>query len=182
MRRKHKLDLKVVNFVATNANEVLIAPMVRYSGVCVWWEFGVRRSILFWWFWQKSGVSRREDVLILIYLVNKCYKFCTFNAISKDNAAINYITVLPRNIIVNIRHAFWTSEPFVRCRSSWSLVLSLAILTERKADNTMTGICKESGVRRSALCCVWQNSGFNLHDVFTLNFLCVSFFEHELQS
>jgi hypothetical protein len=34
----------------------------------------------------------------LIYFINKFYKYCTFSAIFKDNAAINCITVRHRNV------------------------------------------------------------------------------------
>jgi hypothetical protein len=54
-----------------------VAPVVGSGGACVW---------------QESGFSRREDVFTLIYFVKKCYKFCTSNAICKDNAAIKCIT------------------------------------------------------------------------------------------
>jgi hypothetical protein len=56
-----------------------------------WRESGVSRSVLCWCFWQESGVSRCEGVLT--YLINKFYKFCTFNATCKDNAATNCTTV-----------------------------------------------------------------------------------------
>jgi hypothetical protein len=46
--------------VARNANEV--APMVGSDGVCDWRGSGVRRSVLCWCVWQKSGFSRRVDV------------------------------------------------------------------------------------------------------------------------
>jgi hypothetical protein len=62
---------------------------VGSGGVCVWRESGVRRSILCWCVWQESGFSHREDVFTFNLLLKRCYKFCTLNAICKDNAAIN---------------------------------------------------------------------------------------------
>jgi hypothetical protein len=55
----------------------------------MWWYSGVRCSVLCWWVWQESGFSRREDV----YFIKKFYKFCTFNAISKNIVATNSITL-----------------------------------------------------------------------------------------
>jgi hypothetical protein len=37
-------------------------------------------------------LSRREDSIIFNILKKTYYKFCTFNAICKDNAAVNFIT------------------------------------------------------------------------------------------
>jgi hypothetical protein len=59
---------------------------------------GVWRSVLCWCVWQESGLSRREDVSHLIYFIKTCYNFCTFNAICKDNAAINCITVQHKKV------------------------------------------------------------------------------------
>jgi hypothetical protein len=61
----------------------------------LWWglaESGVRRSVLCWCVWQESGFSSREDIFTFNLLFKTFYKFCTFNAICKDNA-INCITV-----------------------------------------------------------------------------------------
>jgi hypothetical protein len=44
--------------VARIANEA----MVGSGGVCVWWESGIRRSVLCWCVWQECDFSRREDV------------------------------------------------------------------------------------------------------------------------
>jgi hypothetical protein len=68
----------VATLVARNANEAIVAPMVGSGGDCVWHE---------------SGFSRRTDVFTLICSIKKFYKFSTFNAIFKDNAAINCVTV-----------------------------------------------------------------------------------------
>jgi hypothetical protein len=83
----------VATLVARNANEAMVAAMVGSGGVCVWQESGVRRSVLCWCVWQESGLSRREDVFTLNLLKINIYKFCTFNVIFVDNAAINFITV-----------------------------------------------------------------------------------------
>jgi hypothetical protein len=71
--------------VARNVNEA----MVGCGGVCVWLESAVRRSVLCWCVWEED-----EDVFRfnLLY-TKKCYKYRTFNAICKDNAPINHITV-----------------------------------------------------------------------------------------
>jgi hypothetical protein len=46
-------------------------------------------------FGRNRGFSRHEDVFSsgLMYFIKTFYKFCTFNAICKDNAAMNCITV-----------------------------------------------------------------------------------------
>jgi hypothetical protein len=46
-----------------------VVPILESGGVCVWWESGVRRSVLCWCIRQESGFSCREDVftLSLIY-------------------------------------------------------------------------------------------------------------------
>jgi hypothetical protein len=57
-------------------------------------ESGVRRSVLCWCVWQEPGCSRREDVFTFNLLkTENLLKFCTFNAMYKDDAAINCITV-----------------------------------------------------------------------------------------
>jgi hypothetical protein len=48
------------------------APVVGSGGVCAW---------------QESGFTRREDAFTFNF--RKFYKFCTFNAICKDNAAVS---------------------------------------------------------------------------------------------
>jgi hypothetical protein len=63
--------------------------------ICVWWESGGRRSVSCWCGRQASCFSRCEDVFKL-NLVKK-YKLCSLNAMCKDNAAINCITVQHRN-------------------------------------------------------------------------------------
>jgi hypothetical protein len=86
-----KLSSDGGDLVARNANETIVAPVVGSGGVCVW-ECGVRRSVLCWCVWQESGLSRREDVFTFNLVKGRFYKFCTFNATSKDNAAIHCIT------------------------------------------------------------------------------------------
>jgi hypothetical protein len=53
----------------------------------------VRRSVLCWCVWQESDFSFREDVFTFNLVKNKFYKYCISNAICKDNATINCITV-----------------------------------------------------------------------------------------
>jgi hypothetical protein len=77
----------VAAVAARNANEAVVAPMVESGGVCVWRVSGVRRSGFCWCVWQESGFSRRV-FSHLIYFFKKFDKFCTFNAIFKNNAAV----------------------------------------------------------------------------------------------
>jgi hypothetical protein len=72
----------LATLIARNANEAMVANMVGSGGVCVW---------------QESGFSRCEDVFAFNFIKN-VYKFCTFNAISKDNAAINFITAQHKEV------------------------------------------------------------------------------------
>jgi hypothetical protein len=44
--------LTVATLVARNANEVMVVLMVGSGRVCVWWEFGDRRSVLCRCVWQ----------------------------------------------------------------------------------------------------------------------------------
>jgi hypothetical protein len=53
-----------------NANEAKMTHMVGSGGVCVWWESGVKRSVLCWCVWQESGFSRSKDV----FTFNLLYK------------------------------------------------------------------------------------------------------------
>jgi hypothetical protein len=41
------VHLVVVNLVAINENEAMVAPVVWSGGVCVWWESGVRYTVGF---------------------------------------------------------------------------------------------------------------------------------------
>jgi Tfp pilus assembly ATPase PilU len=74
MRKNSNKVLTVATLVARNAKQA----MVESGGVCVW---------------QESGSSRREGVFTF---EKELYKLCTFDTISKDNAAINCITVQHR--------------------------------------------------------------------------------------
>jgi hypothetical protein len=92
----------VATLVARNVNEAIVVPVLGSGGVCAWRESGVRRSGLCLCVWQESGFSRLKMCSHLIYFINKFYKCCTFNAICKDNATINCITVQHKE--VHFRH------------------------------------------------------------------------------
>jgi hypothetical protein len=66
-----------------------VVPVVGSGGDCVWRESGVRRSVLCWCIWQEPVT---------------CYKFCTFSATCKDNAAINCITVQHKKKLSSFHH------------------------------------------------------------------------------
>jgi hypothetical protein len=53
---------------------------------------GVRRSVLCWCLWQEPGFSHREDITFNL-LYKETQRLCTFNAICKDNAAMNCISI-----------------------------------------------------------------------------------------
>jgi hypothetical protein len=62
----------MVTLVGSNANDAMVAPMVRCGGVCFCRESGVRRSVLCWCISHDSGgFIHREHVL-------------TFNLLHKD--------------------------------------------------------------------------------------------------
>jgi hypothetical protein len=83
----------MATLVARNANEAMVTPVVGSGGVCVWRESGVRRSVLCGAFgWNLASVAVKMFSR-LIYFMKKFYKCCTLNAICKDNAAVNCITV-----------------------------------------------------------------------------------------
>jgi hypothetical protein len=73
--------------------------MVGYGRVCVYWKYGVRRSVLC------SCVRRRMTSVAvkmfsyLIYFTKKFHKFCIFNSIFKDTGAINHITLQHKRFI-----------------------------------------------------------------------------------
>jgi hypothetical protein len=69
--------------------------MVGSGGVCVLQESGVRFCA--GTFGRNLGFSRREDVF------THFYKFCTFNAICKDNAAISCITLQHKKVLSTLR-------------------------------------------------------------------------------
>lgn len=54
----------MVNLVATNAKEAVVASMVGYGRVCVLWMSRVWQSIFYWCFWQESGFRCHENVFI----------------------------------------------------------------------------------------------------------------------
>jgi hypothetical protein len=84
-----------------------------------WWRLaerafgeslGVRRSVLCWCVWQECGFSRREDVFTFNLVIKRFYKYYTFNAIYKDNAAKNCITVQHKRFIpVNFDGSYYVS-------------------------------------------------------------------------
>lgn len=60
-----------------NINKPMVATVLVSGGVCGWREFGVKRSVLCWCRWEKSGFSRHDDVL-------------TFNLFKKEMVYILY--------------------------------------------------------------------------------------------
>jgi hypothetical protein len=90
-----------------------------------------------------------------------------------------------------------TSAPFVRCGENWNYFLTMATAVVRNAKEAMVapmvgsgGVCvwRESGVRRSVLCCAFgKESGFSRReDVFTFNLikkdiLLILYFQCDLQ-
>lgn len=64
--------------VARNANKAIVAPMLRYGEVCIWQEF---------------GYGRHKDFFTKNILLYKKIWQLYFNAIYKENIAINFITV-----------------------------------------------------------------------------------------
>jgi hypothetical protein len=81
----------VATLVARNANEAVVAPAVGSGGVCVLCELGGRFCVGA--FGRNLASVAVKMFLHEIYVVKKFYKFCTFNAICKVNAAINCISV-----------------------------------------------------------------------------------------
>jgi hypothetical protein len=74
-------------------------PELKTRLWCFWRESGVWRSVLCWCVWQESGFSRHENVFTFNLVKNDIfYNFCTFNAICKDNAAINCIAVHKKKV------------------------------------------------------------------------------------
>jgi hypothetical protein len=60
-------------------------PSLRLAGV---WSQAVGFVLV-----RLAGIWLQSPFSHLIYFIKKFYKFRTFNAICKDNSAINYITV-----------------------------------------------------------------------------------------
>jgi hypothetical protein len=75
-------------------NEATVAPMVGSGGVCVCRNSGIRPSALCRGVWQASGFNSCEEVFrFLILFIKKFYQVFVFNALCKDNAAINCSTI-----------------------------------------------------------------------------------------
>jgi hypothetical protein len=72
----------MANLVARNANEAMVGS-------------GVRPSVLCSCVWQEFGFSLLEDVFMFDTLYNEMLKF---NAIFKNNAAVNSITVQHKTV------------------------------------------------------------------------------------
>jgi hypothetical protein len=78
--------------VARNAVETVVARIVGSGGACVWPESGDSRFCVGAFGRNLFSVAVRM-FSHLIYLINRFYKYYTFNAVYKDNSAINCITV-----------------------------------------------------------------------------------------
>jgi hypothetical protein len=88
-----------VILVARNANEARELPMVGSGRVCMWWEYGVRRSVLCWCFFFRNLASVAMMLFShLIYFIKKCYKICSLNTICKNNVAVNCTTVQHKDV------------------------------------------------------------------------------------
>jgi hypothetical protein len=74
----------------------MVAPVVVSGGVCLWRESGGRFCV---GAFGRNLVSFAVKIFPhLIYFIKKFYKFCTFNAICKDNAAINFFCSTQKKI------------------------------------------------------------------------------------
>jgi hypothetical protein len=64
-----------------------VAPKVGSGRVCVWRESGVRRSVFM--LVRLAGIWLQSPLRCFPFNLplKKFHKFCTFNAICKDNAA-----------------------------------------------------------------------------------------------
>jgi hypothetical protein len=77
----------VATLVARNANEAMMASVVGSGGVCVQRESGFcSQAVGFVLVCLAVTVKMFPH---LIHVIKTFYKFCTFYAICKDNAAIN---------------------------------------------------------------------------------------------
>jgi hypothetical protein len=74
-----------------------MVPTVESSGVCVWRESGIRRSVLCRCVWQESGFSRREDVFTFDLLYKKI-----INCVLLIRFAINCVTVQHKKKMFNL--------------------------------------------------------------------------------
>jgi hypothetical protein len=76
----------VATLVARNANETVVESVFfRSLESGGWFCVGA--------FGRNLASVTMKMFSHLIHFIKKFYKFCTFNTICKDNAAINYITV-----------------------------------------------------------------------------------------
>jgi hypothetical protein len=76
--------------VARNANEATVAPMMGSGGV---WSLALGGRFCFVAFGRNLASVAVKMFSHLIYFIKTFYKFCTFNAISKDNAIVNCINI-----------------------------------------------------------------------------------------
>jgi hypothetical protein len=85
----------VATLAARNENEATVASMVVSDGVCIWRKYGVWSQAFGFVlaFCTNLASAALKMFSYLIYVKNKFYKFCIFNAICKENAAVNCITV-----------------------------------------------------------------------------------------
>jgi hypothetical protein len=93
--KKSRLILSLATLVARNANTAMVAPMVGSGGVCIWREYGVWTMAVGFVLVRLAGIwlqSPWRCFHVLIYCIKTFHKCCTFNAICKDNAAINCIS------------------------------------------------------------------------------------------
>jgi hypothetical protein len=60
--------LTVVTLVAGNTNEAVVECMVGSRGVWSWPESGIRRSVLCWCVWQKSGKYYNVSIFNLLLI------------------------------------------------------------------------------------------------------------------
>jgi hypothetical protein len=77
----------VETLVARNANEAMVAPMV---GSAFGGSLESSGRFCVGAFGRNLASVAVKMFSHLIYFMKKFYKFCTFNTICKDNAAINY--------------------------------------------------------------------------------------------
>jgi hypothetical protein len=95
----------VAAVVARNVNEPVVAPMVKSGGVCFWRESGCRFCV---GAVQTCAFIRLEVDLYSMNFINKCRKFCIFNAIWKDDVILMFDT--KRFIPVNFDRIYWASN------------------------------------------------------------------------
>jgi hypothetical protein len=91
---------------------------------------------------QESGFNRHKDVFIFNLLYIDFYKVCTFNAICKDNTAINGMTV---------QH---TKFPFP---STWMGHTTLIVIIQLNSfitllDNSKIANCRQAQNKKKQFC------------------------------